>query len=147
MKKITIALFILLFSISIFGNISIVGASQVPTSWGWWSASSIDNVNAWDLLNQYKPKKVVWSSSWDMDLDGGFKDKVNSYLRTISTILWVVAVWALVYAGMLMQFSGWEDEKVSKAKKIIKWAIIWFILLISASAIVYIIINVMFALG
>jgi hypothetical protein len=55
-----------------------------------------------------------------------------------------MAVGALVYAAILFQFANGEDEKIKKAKDIVKWTIIGFILLISASGIIYIVINVMF---
>ncbi len=102
--------------------------------------------NDWDsvskLLDWCKPKKVV--SSTDMKLETWFKKKVNWFITNLMVVLWIVAVWAIVYAWWLMQFSAWEDEQINKAKNIIKWTIIWFLLLISASWIVYIVINVMF---
>lgn len=104
------------------------------------------NYTDWDsvakLLDWCKPKKVV--SSTDMKLETWFKKKVNWFITNLMVVLWIIAVWAIVYAWWLMQFSAWEDEQINKAKNIIKWTIIWFLLLISASWIVYIVINVMF---
>lgn len=103
-----------------------------------------DEISISDFLEDCTPDGVVtW---WTMDLDGWLRDMVLWWITNFSLFLWFIAVWALVYAGLLLQFSGWEDEKISKAKNIFKWTIIGFILLISASGIVYVIINVMFGL-
>lgn len=96
------------------------------------------------FLQGCRPDGVV--SWWNMSLENGLRNTINRWITNFSLFLWFIAVWALVYAGLLLQFSGWEDEKISKAKNILKWAIIGFILLISASGIVYVIINVMFGL-
>jgi len=53
----------------------------------------------------------------------------------------------LVYAGMLFQFSAGEDEQINKAKNVVKMTLIGFVLLISASSIVYIVINVFYSLA
>lgn len=102
------------------------------SEWAWLS----------DFLNNCKPKSVVWNS--DMTIEGGFKEILNRWIGNIALILWVMAVGALVYAALLFQFANGEDEKIKKAKDIVKWTIIGFILLISASGIIYIVINVMF---
>lgn len=136
MKK--IFLMILLF-------LSFLNISYADT---WDKISTYDKCkyNDWDsvvkLLDWCKPQKVV--SSTDMKLETWFKKKVNWFITNLMVVLWIIAVWAIVYAWWLMQFSAWEDEQINKAKNIIKWTIIWFLLLISASWIVYIVINVMF---
>lgn len=131
LKKITL-FFILLFSIFIWSNISYATCNYTE----WADLSS--------FLDDCKPEKVV--SADDMTVEWWFKDKINEWITNISLILWILAVWALVYAWLLMQLSAWEDEKIKKGKNIIKWTLTGFLLLISASAIVYIIINVMFGL-
>lgn len=96
------------------------------------------------FLDGCKPKTVVWGTN--MRVDGWFKSKINQWIANISLVLWVAAVGALVYAALLLQFANWEDEKIKKAKDIIKWTMIWFLLLISASGFIYVVINVMFGL-
>jgi len=112
-----------------------------PSTYWWWC-----NYSEWTTLTGFlkscKPKTVVWANN--MSVGGWFKAKINNWIKNISLVLWVLAVWSLVYAWLLMQFSAWEDEMIKKSKNIIKWTIIWFILLISASGIVYVVINVMF---
>lgn len=96
------------------------------------------------FLESCKPRTVVWANN--MSVEDWFKAKLNSWIKNISLILWILAVWSLVYAWLLMQFSAGEDEVIKKSKNIIKWTIIWFVLLISASGIIYVVINVMFGL-
>lgn len=102
------------------------------SEWAWLS----------EFLNDCKPRNVVGNS--DMSIDAWFKSILNKWIGNIALILWVMAVGALVYAAILFQFANGEDEKIKKAKDIVKWTIIGFILLISASGIIYIVINVMF---
>jgi hypothetical protein len=41
----------------------------------------------------------------------------------------------------------WEDEKSKKAKDIIKWSIIWFIWVLTASVIVNLLVNFIYSSG
>jgi len=109
------------------------------------AACEYNDQNLSTFLNDCKPNNVVWWA--DLTVTGWFKTKINTWVKNIALVLWILAVWSLVYAGMLMQFSAWEDEKTKKAKDIIKWTIIWFIGLISASGIIYIVINLMYWLA
>lgn len=139
-KKIFLSLILILWLSSIF----IAWAINISV-WGqWWWCRYSEWASLSSFLNWCKPSTVVWSS--DMKVEWWFKGKINNWIKNISLVLWVLAVWALVYAWLIMQFSGWEDEKIKKWKNIIKWTLIWFLLLISASWIVYIVINVMFGL-
>lgn len=116
-------------------------SNSSSSSWGWGCTYS-EWTSLSSFLNWCKPKTVVWWS--DMSIEWGFKSKINKWIKNISLILWIWAVWALVYAAILLQLSGWEDEQIKKAKNIVKRTIIGFLLLISASWIIYIVINVMF---
>lgn len=102
----------------------------------------------WSSLSSFldgcKPEKVV--SGGNMSIDGWFKTKINTWIQNLALVLWVAAVASLVYAALLFQFANGEDEKIKKAKDIVKWTLIWFLLLISSGGIVYVVINVMFGL-
>jgi hypothetical protein len=65
----------------------------------------------------------------------------------LALFLWVLAVGTIVYGAFLLTLSAWEDEKVKKAKDIIKWGIIWFLGVISASGIIFLIVNIMYSIG
>lgn len=102
------------------------------------------------FLDWCKPENVVWST-WSLWYEivwiWWLKGKVNSWITNISLVLWILAVWALVYSWLLLQFAAWEDEKVKKAKDIFKWTIIWFLWLISASWIIALVINIIYSLS
>lgn len=87
--------------------------------------------------------KVV--SAGDMTVAWGLKTKILGWVTTIWWFLGLVAVGAIVYGGLLFVISGWADEKVTKGKKIIKWAILGLIWLVSASSLIAVIVNIMFA--
>lgn len=106
-----------------------------------------DNASISEFLNDCKPKKVVgWNEQYNMEIERWFKDIINDWAKNLALILWVWAVGSLVYAWLLLQFNGWEDQNTEKAKNIIKWTLIGFGWMISISAFIYIIINVMFGL-
>lgn len=123
---------------------------DIPASWdSAWSASSgyspcryNEWASLWAFLNGCKPKTVVGGS--DMRVEWGFKSKINKWIANLSVFLWVMAVGSIVYAAFLMQISGGADEQIKKGKNIVKYTIMWFLWLIMASWIVYLVINVMF---
>ncbi len=101
--------------------------------------------NLSQFLTDCKSKQLAGSA--DYDLEQGLKTQVNTWIRNVSLILWFIAVGMLVYAGLLFQFSAGEDEKINKAKNIIKMTLLWFLLLISAGSVVYVVINVIYGLA
>jgi hypothetical protein len=104
-----------------------------------------NSTTLWSFLDWCKPKKLAWN--WDYAIESWLKDLVNRWIENIALILWILAVWMLVYAGLLMQLSAWEDEKLKKSKNIIKWTAIWFLALISASSIIYLVVNLVYSLA
>ena len=53
----------------------------------------------------------------------------------------VLAVLALMVSWFMYLTSGWEDDKVAKAKKAIIWSLVWVLLSTSAWAIINIVNN------
>lgn len=139
MKKILSWFFLLLvifvsfsFSDTIFANCSIE-----------WDDFSI----SW-FLNDCKPSRVVWW--WDnytIDRKSWFWSLIQRWITNISFLLWVLAVGSMVYSALLMQLSWGEDEKITKAKSIFKWTVIWFLLLISVNAILYLVVTLSYELA
>ena len=101
----------------------------------------------WEFLWNCKSENLAWNKDAKFSLDGWAKTQVNTWVTNVSLILWFIAVAMLVYAGMLFQFSAGEDEQINKAKNVVKMTLIGFVLLISASSIVYIVINVFYSLA
>lgn len=103
-----------------------------------------DYDTAWtvsDNLNNFKPNTLVWTEVDKYNIEWGFKTQISTIVKNISIALSIIAVWALVFAGLKMTLSMWKDEDIKKAKDIIKWTIIWYLALISAWAIIAIVIN------
>lgn len=89
----------------------------------------------------------VVTSGWDFSVEGNFKAKINSWTRTIASVLWLLAVGSIVLGSFMMVISGGEEEKIKKGKDIIKWSIIGFLWVISAWALISILVNFIFAIG
>ena len=103
-----------------------------------------------ELLNkkECQPTTLVWSQDdKGYDVEGGLKTILEKNIITnLMALLWVVAIWSIVFWWFMMTISAWEEEKIKKAKDIIKWGIIGFLWVIGAWWIATIIINFMFFL-
>ncbi len=130
MKKI----FLLFFLI---GACFLVSSDVFSACSFWWDLK-------WSLQNCFTSwTKVVTAT--DMTVSDWLKTKILWWTRTISGLLGLLAVWAIVYGGLLFVISGGADEKVTKWKKVIKWAILGLIWLVSASSLIALVVNIMFA--
>lgn len=115
------------------------------SSYTWANCTYREGDSVWSFLEKCAPDWVVTQK--DMTIEKWAKDLVNKWIGNIATILWVLAVWSLIYAAILFQFANGEDEKINKAKGVVKWTMIGFLLLISASGIIYVVINMIFGLA
>ena len=72
----------------------------------------------------------------------------NNIINTLIGNLWIMlSIWAvimIVYAGLLMTMSGWNDEKIKKWKDLLKWTLIGYIALLTAGWIVSFVISLIF---
>ena len=75
---------------------------------------------------------------------GWFNTFLLLWIDAISSILAVLAVWAIVYGSLLLTLSMWEDEEITKWKDTIKWWIIWFIGILVANTLIELIINILY---
>ncbi len=109
----------------------------------WCDITEVTNI--WKSLNDCLDgsKLVNWT---DAKIESWVKKLVNSWVKNIWMVLWLLAVWSIVYGSLLMTLSAWEDEKIKKAKDVIKWWIIGFIWLISASGIILLVVNIMYSI-
>lgn len=100
-----------------------------------------------DNLNSFAPENLVGVDKIDYKVEWDFKNQISIIVKNISIALSIIAVWSLVFAALKMTLSQWKDEDIKKAKDIIKWTIIWYLALISAWAIIAIVINFIYWLG
>lgn len=94
------------------------------------SANAMDAVCAWlpwcSESGTEKTSSLLWAEG---NIGGTFLiDVIQTLLQYVS----VVAVVALMLSWVLYLISGWEEEKVKKAKTWIIWALVW--VLVSSSA-------------
>ena len=83
---------------------------------------------------------------WDASIDWGFKDKILSWIAKIAWFLGLMAVWAIVWGSFMLALSAWEEEKIKKAKDMIKWAILWFLWIVLAASLISILITFIYSL-
>ena len=130
-KLLTVFLFILLY-VCMVESVTVLASCNY--SWDiWWSLDScLSDSNL-----------VDW---FDAEIDWGFFDTIKNWTNNISLYLWILAVWSIVFWSLMLTLSAWEEDKIKKAKDIIKWGIIWFIWLISVTAIVNLIVKIMYSI-
>ena len=134
MKKKLIIIFLII--LSIFFSISNTFSSCSFKEW-WDVSSSLD----WCISSI----DVVKTGKLDLEW-GGFKTVITKWTNTIAIVLWVLAVGSIVYGALLMTLSHWQEDKITKAKSVIKWWMLGFLWVISASAIITLIIRIMYSL-
>lgn len=86
---------------------------------------------------------VKWD--WDLTVTEWFRNYITKWTNNIALYLWVLAVFWIALWSLMLVISTWEEDKVSKAKTIIKWSIIWFVAVITASFIINLIIRIMYS--
>jgi hypothetical protein len=94
-------------------------------------------------------KCLKWSSlvkGDDAAVESWFRENINTWTGALATFLWIFAVWSIVYGGLLMTLSTWDDEKIKKAKDVVKWWMIGFVCVIWASALILLVVNIMFSI-
>lgn len=114
------------------------------TSTNYWDYDESSTVS--DNLNNFAPNTLVWTDKTTYDIEEDFKSQIWDIVTNISVALSIIAVLALVIAALKMTLSQWKDENIKKAKDIIKWTIIWYLALISAWAIIAILINFIYSI-
>lgn len=137
MKKVLLIILAGIMLLSLFQY----GGVTADCSWdGWDIAGNIDNCVEGTKLVQ---------TSWSLNVTewGGFQEKINGIIASISQVILLLAVGSLVYAWYLMVFSAWEEENIKKWKDLIKWTLIGFIGLMLASTIVYLVVNLVYSLA
>ena len=140
MKKI---LFFLSLVLSLFFSID-------TTFWLWECNYDVDKIDSGQSIWSALDECLKWTAlvSWEnvrLD-DASFATQIKEWVNNISIYLWIFAVFSIVFWGLMLTLSEWEDEKITKAKNIIKWWILWFLALISISAIINLIVKIMYSL-
>ena len=101
-----------------------------------------------DLLNNcLKDTSLVNPWTGGLEASSWFKSFIIKQVEYTASFLALLAVWSLVYWALIFTLSTWEDEKIKKAKDIIKWWIIWFLVIISSWFLITIIIEIFYSIA
>jgi len=127
--------------------IGIISSSVVY--WAWENKPCIPGIDTkceiWDALDKTLEGSTL--VSWvDAKIWSWTTKKIKTLVDNIGIYLLVLAVWSIVYGSLMLTLSAWDDEKIKKAKDIVKWWIIGFIWLISASAIINLVVKIMYSI-
>jgi len=103
------------------------------------------NWNIWDQLD--KCLKWVELVDWtDVSIESWFWAQIKKWTTNIGLFLWVFAVGSIIFGWFMMTMSAWEEEKIKKWKDVIKWWIIWFLWVVWASAVINLIVKIMYSI-
>ncbi len=144
MKKIVV---LLLITLSFFVNVSITNSyTNLWENGDMCSWYDFDNQwDVWDALDKClgNAELVKWDN---VTIEWWFSNQIKRWTENISLYLGVLAVASILIWALMLTFSAWEEEKVKKAKDIVKWWIIWFLGVVVASTIITIIIKIIYSI-
>ncbi|MDD4151015.1 MAG: pilin [Candidatus Gracilibacteria bacterium] len=108
-----------------------------------------DDSSVSDCLNssESKPESLVGINNDSYDVNESFKTQILNIIKTLSSILSIIAIGAIAFSGLKMTLSQGKDEDIKKSKDIIKWTIIGYLGLMSSGAIIAIVINFVYGIG
>jgi len=119
----------------------------------WWTFAwdcdidtSQDNLDISTELGDCLSDTTVVPVSDNVALDWWFQIVILSWVNNIAIILAVLAVWSIVFGALLLTLSTWEDEKIKKAKDVIKWWILWLLWVVTASTMVTLVVKIMYSI-
>lgn len=127
MKKLLVLVWI--FIAILFSNFSFVEAAvvwsesniEIPyCSWNECSLEEWINKARWEIKDIYNDQ-TKWASDYIQDI-----------IVYLLWFLYFVAVVVIIYAWFNILTAAWDEEKVSKSKKIILFSIIWMVIIFLA---------------
>lgn len=92
-----------------------------------------------------KPKGAV--SVGDGVLESGVKGKIIAISNRVISVVAIVAIGGIVFAGFHMVTAFGDDEKHKKGKEALKWAILGFVVALISFPLVNATINLFYAMG
>lgn len=87
------------------------------------------------------------SGSGELQVEWGIKRLIITWTNAIAWFLGLIAVGAIVYWAFMLTVSGWNEENVKKWKDAILWAMVGFLALIAASALVRVVVELIYDLA
>jgi len=134
LKKIVLILSFILISFFSF-NTSFSG--NCSYDWVWDVEDALNNC-IWDW-------EMDLVETWDnLEVTDWLKIKLTEWTTKIATFLALGAIFSIAFGSLKMVLSAWEEEKVKKAKDIIKWWMIGLIWVVSAWLIVEAVVKLVY---
>lgn len=112
------------------------------------SYSALEQCKTWQDISALQ--WCLWDSTvvqpiwWNLEVAKWFKEIIINFIKNVWTILALAAIGFIAYGSMVLVASWWNDEKIKKWKNIIKWSLVWFLWLVSASWIIALIVNLIY---
>ena len=98
--------------------------------------SKIDGCVQWSDLIQKSNAKI---DSW-------FKTTLIDWIKKIRWYLALGAIFAIVLGSFQFTLSMGEEEKITKAKDIIKWGVLWLIAILAAGLLIQVVVEIIYKL-
>jgi len=132
---------IIIFLSIIFINLFSINIIFAECSYNWWDISS--------AIEWCVGSEDMWlvKADWDMDVAKWFKEKILFWNDKIATFLALGAIFAVVFGSLKMVLSAGEEEKIKKSKEIVKWWLIWLLVVASAWFLVSVVVKVIYSVG
>lgn len=70
-----------------------------------------------------------WTCSAESDLSE-LSQLIVEIINWVNGFVWIIVVLMIVYAWILVLFSGWDEDKLNKAKDILKYIFIWLLVIV-----------------
>lgn len=121
--------------IKIFLALMLFSVSVVSFADWWWNSTPDVYLCQWNecSLEQWAliAKDTIDTIENDRSLSVYITDIIQ-YLATFLSLIWVIII---IYAWFTILVSGWDEEKLKSARRMILYAIIWIVLIWLAHAI------------
>ena len=139
MKKILLLIISAIIIFSFSNSFNVFWSCNYDVDWDfpWTFTGALNSCLSWTPLVDGSDVSVTTDWFWVT---------VEIWAENIAIYLWIFAVWSIVFWALMMTLSTWEDDKIKKAKDIIKWWIIWFLWLIFAQWIIKLIVRIMYSI-
>lgn len=72
-----------------------------------------------------------------------FKELIDNIIDFLVKIGFPLALAVIIYAGIMFMASGGNEEKVTRAKKILLWAVIGYAIILMSKGIISVILNIL----
>lgn len=128
----------------------IIALFFLAAPWGSLQAANLSNafrVDTGDVYsNQDRLNSSAWNAGFNITGNAGAvtpEQIISTAITALLSLLGVIFIVLIVYAGFLWMIAGSDEQKVTKSKDIIRESLIGLVIVMGAYALSYFIINVL----